>query len=94
MPKRICSPLILEGLYEYTLRFSINKSAKKTHAECANFNIHGNNLYYQKSYLKKEYTMEDVKKIRDQKVRFYEEAGLRRKKCNVTWNTERIASTN
>ena len=94
MPKKLVSPLILEGLYEYQLRFSINRAAKKTHAECANFKVFGNNIYFQKAYLKKQYTLEDVEKIRNEKVRFYEEAGLRRKKCNVTWNSRRIASTN
>ena len=87
MPKQSISPLILEGLYEYQLRFSINKEAKKTHAECANYKVFGNNIYFQKVFLKKEYTLEDVEKIRNEKIRFYEEAGYRRKKYNAVWNS-------
>jgi hypothetical protein len=94
MPKKSISPLILEGIYEYTLRFSINKSAKKTHSECADFNVFGNIIYFKKAYSKKEYTLEDVKKIRNEKIKFYEDAGLRRKKCMSAWNSERILTTN
>lgn len=93
MPKYVVSPLIYEGIYEFILRFSINKSAQKTHAECANFKIHGNLIYFHKDYPKKEYTLEDVQKIRNEKVKFYEDCGLRKKKCGVHWNTLRLEST-
>lgn len=93
MPKYVVSPLIYEGIYEFILRFSINKSARKTHAECADFKIQGNIIYYFKHYQKKEYTLEDVQKIRNEKIRFYEDCGLRRKKCGVSWNMGRLEST-
>jgi len=90
MPKYVVSPLIYEGHYDWYLRFALKKEAKDMYPEYANFNTYGNNIYFCHFYAKKQYTLDDVEKIRDDKVKFYEDAGLRKKKPGRTWNTERL----
>ena len=85
MPKTVVSPLIYEGHFEWILRFALNKKAKADHPECAGFQVHQNYIYYSNAYSKKEYTLDDMKKIRNDVVKKYEDLGLRRKKSK--WNT-------
>ncbi len=93
MPKFVVSPLIYEGHFEWYLRFSLHKEAKDMYPECADFKVYNNNIYYACFYAKKQYTLEDVEKIRDDKVKFYEEAGLRKTKLGRSWTTQRLRTT-
>lgn len=88
MPKTVISPLIYEGHFEYVLRFALNKQAKADHPECAGFKVHQNYIYFQKAYSKKEYTLDEMKKIRNDVVKKYEDLGMRRKKSK--WNTTKL----
>lgn len=65
MPKYIAAKLIYEGMYEYLIRIQLSKKGRDPY-------------YTSTSYNKKNYSLEDVMKIRNKLLKEYEADGLRR----------------
>jgi len=85
MPKKVVSPLIYEGHFEYLLRFALGKNAVSSHPECVGMSVCGNFIYYHKSYLKCDFTLEDVKRERQLELLKFEKLGLRNPRSK--WNS-------
>tara|TARA_R110000787_G_scaffold95808_2_gene198972 strand:+ start:673 stop:930 length:258 start_codon:yes stop_codon:yes gene_type:complete len=74
MPKYVVSKLIYMGHYEYIIRIQISPPGEKS-------------TYSQTSYNKKNYSFEDVCKIRNRLLAEYESKGWRKTTGNYTSKT-------
>ena len=87
MPKKVVSPLIYEGHFDYVIRFALNKKKAMEHPECVGlcFQNSGRYIYFHKDYMKREFTLADVEKERQKELAKYEKLGLRTKRQK--WNS-------